>query len=134
MKDKIKSLEITFENLDWIVIPRKYVYEIMIDEACESTKGHNALCCRFLITTDANDVCSQFAGDVHSIQYEGGYLFERMRQRDITHIKLIDSDNMVSAFNVEWEEDGDNEFVNRLQKVWVDIHGNLVCELKVTHF
>lgn len=125
----VKSLELTFENLDWVVITGKHLQEITVEKSCKRKDRIDTLYCRFVVVADVNELSQQTEGDVHSIRYEGSNIFERISRRDITQVKLSYSDNTEVIFNVVWKEAEDNEFVNQLQKVYIDEHGNLVCEL-----
>lgn len=103
-------VELTFENLDWIRIPVCYLSEFKT-EAMES--GEYAV--MIVLKQGANVEAGDFEGDIHSIQFEHGSLFERLCGNDITQIMLVDSNSTGKRLQVVWEDSVDNEFVNRFQ-------------------
>ena len=113
-------IELTFENLDWIRIPAHYIGEIKT-EVLDS--GEYAV--MLVLRREADVDAVHFEGDVHSILAERRSLFERLRKNDITQIMVFDSNNTGDTFCVEWEDEVDNEFVNRLQTTSVGEDGAL---------
>lgn len=79
----------------------------------------------FTLKKDVNEAAYAFTGDVYVMQSGGAFLFERIsRYSDITHIKLIYTDDTFEEYTVAWEED-QTGCRNLLQKSYTTDDGNL---------
>lgn len=134
MAISLKSIELTFENIDYIIIPVQYFADdygthIIINSCSVSentvSNRKTAESVMFVLKKAANHAAPTFAGDVHVMQYEGAFLFERIsKYSDITHIKLIYTDDTFEEYTVAWEED-QTGCRNLLQKSYTTDDGNL---------
>ena len=134
MAISLKSIELTFENIDYIIIPVQYFADdfgihIIINSCSVSenmvSNRKTAESVMFVLKKAANHAALTFAGDVHVMQYEGESLFERIcRYSDITHIKMIYEDETFEEYTVAWEED-QTGCRNLLQKSYITDDGNI---------
>lgn len=111
------SVEITFENLDFIDIPKDCFEIIQINE--------NRVFLKLLCCSD-KPIC-EFEEDVCFNGRER--LFDRIAKRDITHITLKLIDGTQKVYRVPWE-DGKNRYENRLEKCAIDANGDLLVEIR----
>lgn len=119
------QLEITFENIDYVVIPIHYFSDFCIEDIRTNThcvamntiiRCQTASSVIFTLKKMVNDDFKNFVSDIHTVQYCGDTLFQRISNyRDISHIKLIYDGDSFDEFSVEWEDDGDREDRNKLQ-------------------
>ena len=124
---RMESIEITFENLDWIMIPSGYfAFQRMAEREDKTFRYY-----RIVFAENVNNLGSDIIGDIYSIMHGGETLFERISRKDITQIKLTYSDRSEEQFDILWKETEDNEYVNQLQRVYTDSEGRLICELPV---
>lgn len=110
----IKSIEISFENFDFIVIPYEYFKEF-------NEKGG----IEFVLKQEVNDAAKAFAGDVHEVAHRGKSLFERLQRSDITEVYVTYEDSSVEKHRVRWFDDGDNGYRNTLQKCEIMPSGDM---------
>lgn len=125
MRKNYEIFELTFENLDWIVIPAVYIQKLMLG----AEEGRNFVGLRLSLKPETDRDCATFIGDVHFIQYEKGKLFTRLHWNDITSIKLIGSDEGEEEYPVSWEDEVDDEFKNRLQTTTRETDGSLTIRI-----
>ena len=104
MLEDIHSIEIIFENLDYIVIPAHYfrAFECTGDQKTVQFMEENAV--SFELDPAANRDAASFAGDVHCICTGEGTLFERLQARDITRISLAYADQTEQVMQAAWED------------------------------
>lgn len=139
MYSKITYVEIVFENLDYIAIPARYFKDFFLDINIEANREQGAyISCsyrmealRFVLKKEVNDVGRSLRGDVHSIEYYGETLFERIyNYKDICCVKLIYDDRKTEEYCVEWEDEDGCDWRNQLQKSGYDPEGNLYVEVQ----
>ena len=109
MSKDVRSISITFENLDHIVIPAHYFSAFNLSDICTEVcrVAMNAILkhsivnsVTFELSPDTNKDTAIFEGDVHCINTGEGTLFDRLQGRDITHLKLIYADKTEEDFVV----------------------------------
>ncbi len=140
MSKSVKSIELIFENIDYIVIPAHFFLDFMLEDVtvkiCRCAvnailRFNSTDKLMFVLKKEVNEVASSFEGDVHVIQYEGATLFERISiYSDLTHIKFVYEDESSEEYSVAWEDDDNNEDRNRLQKATITEDGNLCVEIR----
>lgn len=124
MNKTLSYIELTFENIDYIVIPAQYFTDICISNISSGSLG-TAESIEFTLKKGVNEAAYAFTGDVYVMQSGGAFLFERIsRYCDITHIKMIYEDDTFEEYTVVWEED-QTGCRNLLQKSYITDDGNL---------
>ena len=112
----IKSVEITFENVDYIEIPIEYFSKI--DIRCNFVE--------FILKESVNSCFEGFKKDLDMRNYVGETLFDRIiNYCDIVEIKIIHNDYTAETYRVEWEESDNCEYENKLQKACLSDDENL---------
>lgn len=120
--DKIKELNLVFENCEVASIPVEYINYLTIRVQEKVLTLHNYLesntiseyeTCKILIELDLKYLKSthSFMGDYENNRES---LLERIKYNDITQIEIVE-ENKSKTFYVVWE-DGETEFDNKLQK------------------
>lgn len=120
--DKIKELNLVFENCEVASIPVEYINYLTIRVQEKVLTLHNYLesntiseyeTCKILIELDLKYLKSSysFMGDYKNDREN---LLERIKYNDITQIEIVE-ENKSKTFYVVWE-DGETEFDNKLQK------------------
>ena len=139
MRKVVKAIDITFENLDSIVIPVEYFYDFSINDIRTSIShmSTNAILrtnvagsLMFILKKKADKDADKFRRDVHIISTKTGTLFERIYKSDITSFTIIYEDDSSEEFYIPWEDDGRNEYKNILQKTSKDDKGNLIVRIE----
>ena len=139
MRKVVKAIDITFENLDSIVIPVEYFYDFFLNDIRTNIshmstntilRTNVAGSLGFLLKKKANKDADKFRGDVHIISTKTGTLFERIYKSDITSFTIIYEDDSSEEFYIPWEDDGRNEYKNILQKTSEDDKGNLIVRIE----
>lgn len=138
MSQDVRFIEITFENLDCITIPAPYFYDFQLTDIQTSVRRAAAnaiLKCSvansviFELKAEANKDAVTFEGDFYCVDAEDDGLFQRLQDRDITHIDLIYADKSRERFSIVWEDDGDDEYHNRLQSASLNAEGRLCVQI-----
>lgn len=140
MSKSVKSIELTFENIDYIVIPAHFFLDFMLEDvkvkicraAVNAILRYNSTDkLMFVLKKEVNEVASNLEGDVHAIQCEGATLFERISiYNDLTHIKFVYEDESSEEYSITWEDEDNNEYRNGLQKATITEDGNLCVEIR----
>lgn len=139
MSKDICFVEISFENIEYIKIPAHYFKDFELADIRTTVRRAAANAVLRYATAnsvslefepEANQDGKSFEGDVHSIQYENGCLFDRLQQNDITEIKLIYADETEEEFSVVWADAEDNEYRNRLQSSFINDSGRLRVQIQ----
>ena len=135
MNQIIKNIEITFENIDYVVIPNQYFSDFYMEDIRTNIyrvamnaiiRYQTASSVRFILNKEVNDDFESFVADIHMVQHEGVSLFDRIfNYNDITCIKLIYEDDSAEEFTVEWEDNGDRVDRNSFQHSSMTEDGNL---------
>lgn len=140
MSKSVKDVEITFENIDYIIVPSQYFLDFSFEDI--HTEIHRAAInailrysvvksLKFVLKKEVNDVARSLEGDVHCVHYGEDTLFDRIHtHHDITHVKLIYMDDTFEEFAAEWEDDGDDEYRNLLQQTSINEDGNLLVTIQ----
>lgn len=135
MDKKLVFIDITFENLDSIMIPADYVVSCLISDFNKKIICTGRVVERY---TQADYVRLELrkAVDNDAVNFEGAFctvldgstrLSERLNACDITHIDLVYEDGKKESFLVAWNEK--NEYHNEYQKVWIDKHNNICVSI-----
>lgn len=131
MEKKLAFIDITFENLDSIMIPADYVVSCLISDFKKKIICTGRVVERY---TQADYVRLELRNNVDNdpVSFKGAActvidgstrLSERLDVCDITHIDLIYDDGEKESFLVVWSEK--DEYHNEYQKVWIDKHNNI---------
>lgn len=138
MSQDVRFIEITFENLEYITIPAPYFYDFQLTDIQTSVRraAANAILkysiantVIFELKAEANKDAVTFEGDFNFVNAEDDGLFQRLHARDITHIDLIYADKSREQFSIVWEDDGDDEYHNRLQSAFLNAEGRLCVKI-----
>lgn len=138
MSQDVHFIEIIFENLDCITVPAHYFFDFELDDIRTSVSraAANAILrysvansVMFELKLEANNDAAGFSGDVHCISTGEGSLLDRLQAQDITHITLIYDDKTEEEFSIAWEDDGDDEYHNRLQSAHMNAEGRLCVQI-----
>jgi len=131
---KVKSLEILFDNTEYVVIPNRYFESFCFEDVRMGVcrVGENAIernqtaeYAEFVLTRKANDDFCEFETDIDLGLCGVRTLFERISDfRDVYGINLICDDDSSEKFVVKWSEE-ENVFRNKLQSSKIDGCGNL---------
>lgn len=138
MSQDVRFIEITFENLDYIVIPAHYFREFELTDIRTTVRrvATNAIlkCAvvnsvMFELNLEANKDAGAFEGSVCCISTEEGSLFDRLQNRDITQMKLIYADKAEEEFSIAWEDEENDEYRNRLRRTLINPAGQLYVQI-----
>ena len=139
MSQNVSSIEITFENLDYIVIPAHYfiAFELADIRTTVRRMAANAILkctvansVMFELKPETNNDAMTFEGSVYCISTGDGGLFERFQARDITQLKLIYADKAEEELYVAWEDEENNEYQNRLQSTYLNSENQLCVRIE----
>lgn len=140
MNKIIKDIELTFENIDYVVIPNHYFMSFSLEnvkiDVCRVAA--NAIMryqkietTDFILKKEANYNFESFDTNIDLIHYKGNTLFDRIiNYKDITHIKLLYNDDSFENFAVVWEDEENNECRNKLQTAVITEEGNLYVRIQ----
>jgi len=137
--DKLNSVEITFENLDWINIPAAYIAHLKLNGLSfhpfreASLRDLEVDAVEFVLFAEAETDSDTFPGDW---RHHGVWdaLLLRLSQQDIAYLRLYYGQNGYRDFSVCWDDDPDNEYKNQNQRVSVDADNRyLVSISKAPH-
>ena len=138
MSKDVRFIEITFENLDYVVIPAHYFREFELTDIRTTVRRAAAnaiLKCTvvnsvmFELDPEVNKDAAAFEGSVYCISTGEGSLFDRLQNRDITQMKLIYADKTEEEFSVAWEDEENDEYRNRLQRTLINSAGQLCVQI-----
>ena len=142
MSKMVKSVEITFENLDYVEIPAEYFGKFQISGIC--TTAERLACNAILKQSKAEQVAFELLrsvdialpGLMRDLFYDPMVefsLLERIKdRRDITHLELHYDDCTAERFCVPWE-DAEDEYHNKLQQANINNNGNLTVKLEAAN-
>ncbi len=123
---KIKKVEITFKNMDWITSPIEAFADMTLADIQIKHYGLSAERVFLKLKAQSDRRVQEFQGDVFTGDYDLR-LFERLQRCDISHICLHYADGTVAEFSVPWPDEDD--YRNSLQTVWVDETDSLCIEI-----
>ena len=129
---KTESIEFGFENLDWVRIPAEHIRRIAIDDLSgENTPGSpEAGTAEIEVLSSAEEDSSSFPGDWRQ-RPVWNTLIQRFKQRDITSLTLIYTDNGTERYRAVWNEDPDNENINLDQLITEADGGSYTVKFRV---
>ena len=134
MSKMVKSVEITFENLDYVDIPAEYFGDFSISGI--RTSVERLACNTILQRTRADHIefellrsvdvaLPEFNQDLFYDPMVEFSLINRIRERmDIVSLELHYEDGTMEQFYVPWEVT-DDEYHNKLQQAQINNNGNL---------
>ena len=138
MSKKVKSVEITFENLDYVDIPAEYFGEFRISGIRSSIErlALNAILQRtkadsieFELLVQVDDVLPELKQDLSFVPEEQLSLLRRIaNRRDITSLDLHYDDTTTDQFYIPWE-DAESETRNKLLQTKIVANGNLFVNI-----
>lgn len=128
MSKTIKAIYITFENIDCIEIPIEY-FESYDHKRSDSgiLYGIEEKSIDFVLKKEVIGVERLLDSNMEYVFLQTNKtLFDRIAEcSDIANIIVIYSDGSGEMFIVEWEDEDDNEFRNKLQKATLTENGDL---------
>lgn len=125
MSKSVKSIQLIFENLDYVKIPAHYF------SSFDLTDCSGSYAVAFSLKPETNTDFSTFEADVHSIRYESETLFDRLQRNDITHIDLHRGNGVKEHLSVVWEDADLREYRNRLQRTSMDHDGTISVRIGI---
>ena len=138
MSKKVKSVEITFENLDYVDIPAEYFGEFRISGIRTTIErlALNAILQRtkadyieFELLAQVDDVLPELTQDLSFVPDEQLSLLRRIaNRRDITSLELHYNDGSSNQFYIPWE-DAESETRNKLLQTKLVANGNLLVNI-----
>ena len=138
MSKKVKSVEITFENLDYVEIPAEYFCDFSIRgiHICIERLASNAILQRskaglieFELLRSVDIAFPGFQQDLFYDPIAEFSLLDKIQERkDITSLELHYEDGTAEQFYVPWE-DADDEYHNDLQQAYINNNGNLYVKI-----
>jgi len=129
---KVTLVELTFENIDWIRIPVKYVSRLRIEniqknlfvnQTGEISDELRVEYVSFRIDPSIEKKSAGFAGDWCHFSEVRPFL-QRLQHNDIVTVELHFDDKSIDKFTVQWKEEPDNEFRNQYQRVQLEEDGS----------
>lgn len=138
MSNDVRFIDITFENIDNIIIPSHYFAAFELDDICTKVcrAAMNAILrysvansVKFELNPEANRDADTFGGDVYYTDEGEDKLFRRLQYDDITSLKLIFSDGTFEELRVPWEDEENNEYRNKLQSSFLNEAGQLCVQI-----
>ncbi len=139
MRKKVKSVEITFENLDYVDIPAEYFGEFRISGIRTTIErlALNAIlqrtkadCVEFELLAQVDDVLPELKQDLSFVPEEQLSLLRRIaNRRDITSLELHYNDGSSDQFYIPWE-DAESETRNKLLRAQFRNDGSLFATIQ----
>lgn len=137
MERKIESIEITFENCEYVDIPISYVNHYVFNQINTSVYGSGAdpfvMKKAKLVEIVFDRSIVDHVYDYTEVLFEPEKtIIDRLKYNDITSFRIHYDDFSYEDIYVEWDESEENEFINLLQdveddreQIKVTIGGNL---------
>ena len=142
MSKRVKSVEITFENLDYILVPVEYFEDFYISGIRTTVErpALNAVLQRTIpdrveveLSARIDVALSDLSSDLSFTSEENLSLLKRIEsRRDIAYLDLYYDDGSSDQFYLPWEDDQD-ECQNKLLKANYCDSGNLLITIEETH-
>ena len=139
MSKRVRSVEITFENLDYVDIPAKYfgefqisgilstVERVALDAILQRTKADHI---EFELLAQVDEELPELTQDLSFVPDEQLSLLRRIaNRRDITSLNLRYDDGSSNQFYVPWE-DAEDEYHNKLLQTQFNDDGNLLVTIQ----
>ena len=140
MNKLVKNIELTFENMDYIEIPNQYfsnfslenietnIRRVAVNAIMRYQKARSVI---FELRKEANEDFENFDRDMNMVDYNGDTLFDRIIDyNDIVDINLIYEDDSSEKFAVEWDDECDDKYKNKLQISTITENGNLCVQIQ----
>ena len=134
----VETVEITFENMEFIEIPARYftVFQVEGIRTCISRVAINAIKkCTYAdsikveLSNNIEEDISKFKHDLYNAETHQYSLFDRILSRnDITNLICNYSDGSSDLIYITWEE-ADDAFQNQRQHAHITTSGNLMIEI-----
>lgn len=138
MSKKVKSVEITFENLDYVEIPAEYfggfcisgirttIERLALNAILQRTKTDHI---EFELLAQVDDVLPELTQDLSFVPDEQLSLLRRIaNRRDITSVELHYDDGSSDQFYIPWE-DAESETRNKLLQAKIVDNDNLLVNI-----
>ena len=142
MSKRLESVEITFENLDYILVPVEYFDNFFISGIRTTVErlALNAVLQRTIpdrveieLSARIDVALSDLSSDLSFTPKENLSLLKRIEsRRDIAYLDLYYDDGSSDQFYLPWEDDQD-ECQNKLLKANYCDNGNLLITIEETH-
>ena len=142
MSKRVESVEITFENLDYVLIPVEYFDNFFISGIRTTVErlALNAVLQRTIpdrveieLSARIDVALSDLSRDLSFTSEENLSLLKRIEsRRDIAYLDLYYDDGSSDQFYLPWEDDQD-ECQNKLLKANYRDSGNLMITIEETH-
>ncbi len=139
MSKKVKSVEITFENLDYVDIPAEYFGEFRISGIRTSVErlAFNAIlqhtkadCIEFELLPQIDTVLPDLRQELSFVPDEQSSLLKRIaNRRDITSLELHYDDGTADQFYVLWEN-AESESRNNLLQTQMNNDGSVFLTIQ----
>ena len=142
MSKRLESVEITFENLDYVLVPVEYFEDFYISGIRTTVErlALNAVLQRTIpdrveieLSACIDVALSDLSSDLSFTPEENMSLLKRIEsRRDIAYLDLYYDDGSSDQFYLPWEDD-QNECQNKLLKANYSDSGNLMITIEETH-
>ena len=142
MSKRVESVEITFENLDYILVPVEYFEDFYITGIRTTVErlALNIILQRTIpdrveieLSARIDVALSDLSSDLSFTPEENLSLLKRIEsRRDIAYLDLYYDDGSSDQFYLPWEDDQD-ECKNKLLKVNYNDSGNLMITIEEVH-
>ena len=131
MNRNIESIELYFENIDWIQIPAAYIKKLeLLHVKQDPETGKNIeLQFMFVLNAAANIDAFGFDEDMHCLDSGEGTLFERLLHPDITQISVQYTDQSSIDYLVIWIDEEGDEYRNQYQSSRILGDGSLLIRI-----
>lgn len=134
MSERVKAVEIVFENLEYIFIPAEHIGAVSFQDVSYSIGffSSNAILKKLHAKSAYIQINKSFSCDI-SKHDEHTDLYEEFETRifipNITYFRVHYSNEAYEDIYVSWEDCEDDEYMNRLQKTSHDEEGNVVISI-----
>jgi hypothetical protein len=142
MSKRLESVEITFENLDYVLVPVEYFEDFYISGIRTTVErlALNVVLQRTIpdrveieLSARIDVALSDLSSDLSFTPEENLSLLKRIEsRRDIAYLDLYYDDGSSDQFYLPWEDDQD-ECKNKLLKANYNDSGNLMITIEEVH-
>ncbi|MGN0169147.1 MAG: hypothetical protein ACI39H_00100 [Lachnospiraceae bacterium] len=134
MSEKVRAIEIVFENLDYVFIPQEHLGAVSLDDISVSIGrvAMNAVLKRTIAKSVYLQImntfqCDGMKHDSFSDIYEN--FDKRIYENDITYLRIHYENELYEDILVPWQDRKDNKYKNCLQKTEQDEEGNIIVRI-----
>ena len=120
MNAQLFAVELSFENIDYVVIPIQYFSSFSVDNVQDRQTYFKVDPLVFELKPEADKDTAMF--DRAMLEKS---LFERMMRRDITQIDALYRDGTKRIFVAPWEDEDGCDWINALQTSSVTTSGSM---------